>query len=78
MARLSPAELSTECFGLYALSGTATTIAGPILMALLTEVYASQRAGLATVPAFLEAGFPPLLTVREADRHFNVENAAWR
>ena len=67
MARLSPAELSTECFGLYALSGTATTIAGPILMALLTEVYASQRAGLATVLVFFAVGFVLLLTVREAD-----------
>jgi UMF1 family MFS transporter len=67
MARLSPPELSTEFFGLYALSGKSTAFAGPILVAILTEAYASQRAGLATVLAFLAIGFALLLTVREAE-----------
>ena len=68
MARLAPAELRTEFFGLYALSGKATAFAGPFLVATVTAAFESQRLGLSTVLAFFLAGFALLFTVREPKR----------
>ena len=56
MARLAPAELRTEFFGLYALSGKATAFLGPALVALVTDMFQSQRAGMATVVVFFLVG----------------------
>ena len=56
MARLAPAELRTEFFGLYALSGKATAFLGPALVALVTDMFQSQRAGMATIVAFFVIG----------------------
>ncbi len=68
MARLSPPELRTEFFGLYAFSGKATAFVGPLLAAVVTEATQSQRAGLATVIVFIAVGLALLLTVREPTR----------
>jgi UMF1 family MFS transporter len=57
MARLSPPNMQTEMFGLYALSGKATAFLGPALLAEVTEAFHSQRAGMAVIVAFLVAGF---------------------
>ena len=65
MARLSPPELATEFFGLYALTGKATAWAGPLLAGALTAATQSQRWGLATVIAFFAIGFALLAFVRE-------------
>jgi len=56
MARLAPAELRTEFFGLYALSGKATAFLGPALVALVTDMFQSQRAGMATIVVFFLIG----------------------
>lgn len=56
MAHLAPAELRTEFFGLYALSGKATAFLGPLMVGWVTAVAASQRAGMATILIFLVAG----------------------
>ncbi len=56
MARLAPAELRTEFFGLYALSGKATAFLGPALVALVTDMFQSQRAGMATIVVFFLVG----------------------
>ena len=68
MARLSPAELRTEFFGLYALSGKATAFVGPALVAIVTSATGSQRWGLSTVLAFFLVGLLLLVTVREPAR----------
>jgi UMF1 family MFS transporter len=66
MARLSPADLRTEFFGLYALTGKATAFVGPWLVAVITAASGSQRWGLACVLAFFALGLGLLFTVREA------------
>ncbi len=65
MARLSPAPLRTEFFGLFALTGKATAFAGPALVAWLTVVTDSQRWGLSVILAFFLVGGILILTVRE-------------
>ncbi|MEQ9146075.1 MAG: MFS transporter [Parvibaculaceae bacterium] len=65
MARLAPPSMITEFFGLYALSGKATSFIAPFAIALATSAAASQRAGLYVIVGFLAAGFLLLLPVRE-------------
>lgn len=66
MARLAPKQMATEFFGLYALSGKATSFAAPALVALMTGLYADQRAGLFVIVAFMVAGLVLLLPVKQA------------
>ncbi len=56
MARPAPAEVRTELFGLYALSGKATAFVGPALVGWVTVWADSQRAGMATIPVFFLVG----------------------
>ena len=65
MARLTPPEIRTELFGLYAFSGKATAFVGTLLAAWVTEVTQSQRAGLATAVVFIAVGLAIFLTVSE-------------
>ncbi len=65
MARLSPRELQAEMFGLFALSGKATTFLGPIVLGTVTEMFDSQRAGMASVLVFFLVGLLLLLPVQE-------------
>ena len=65
MARLSPAGLETEMFGLYALSGRAVAFIGPFLFARATEAFQSQRAGMTTILVLFALGFVLVATVRE-------------
>ncbi len=65
MARLAPADMRTEMFGLYALSGKATAFLGPLAFAFATDLFDSQRAGMATILVFLALGLLLLLPVRE-------------
>ena len=67
MARLAPEELRTEMFGLYALSGRATTFLGPIAFGFVTGLFDSQRAGMAVILVFLTAGLLLLIPVREPE-----------
>jgi UMF1 family MFS transporter len=67
MARLAPAELRTEMFGLYALSGKATAFIGPALVGWITLWAGSQRVGMAVIIVFFAAGWLLLLPVREPD-----------
>ena len=65
LARLSPPDAMTEFFGLYALSGRATSFAAPLLIAWTTAAFASQRAAVIVVIGFLVAGLVLLAFVRE-------------
>lgn len=65
MARLAPAELRTEMFGLYALSGKATAFLGPALVGWIALWAGSQRLGMSVILAFFVAGLLLLLPVRE-------------
>jgi UMF1 family MFS transporter len=65
MARMAPAQMRAEMFGLYALSGKATAFVGPALVGAVTVAYDSQRVGMATILAFFVVGLVLLLRVRE-------------
>jgi len=65
MAKLSPPHMLNEFFGLYALSGNATSFVGPLAIGLVTSAFASQRAGVAVGVVFLLAGLLLLIPVRE-------------
>ncbi len=67
MARLSPPERQTEFFGLFALSGRATTFVGPASVAVITEATRSQRLGLVIIILYL-AGLGLLVGVQEPGR----------
>jgi UMF1 family MFS transporter len=56
MARMAPADVRNEMFGLYALSGKATAFLGPMLVGGLTAWAGSQRAGMAAIPIFFVVG----------------------
>jgi UMF1 family MFS transporter len=68
MARLAPPERDTEMFGLFALSGRVTAFAGPALVGWVTLVFASQRAGMATILVFFAVGLILLLPLPDPDR----------
>jgi len=63
MARIAPPQDINTCFGLFALSGKITAFLGPAVLAIVTDSYASQRAGMATILVFLIIGAALLLTV---------------
>lgn len=63
MARLVPQGKETEMFGLYALSGKATTFLGPLMFGLATAAFDSARAGMATILVFFLVGACILSTV---------------
>ena len=68
MARLAPAGQETQFFGLYALSGRSTAFMGPAVVGIVTALFDSQRAGLASLIAFFIAGFVLMLGVAEPAR----------
>jgi UMF1 family MFS transporter len=65
MGRIAPPEKVGEYFGLFALTGRAVSFIGPSVLAAATALFASQRAGMATILFFLGGGAAILATVRE-------------
>jgi UMF1 family MFS transporter len=65
LAKIAPPESMNELFGIYALSGTATSFLGPLSIAVMTQIFASQRAGLTAGLVFLLAG---LFLLRRVER----------
>ena len=68
MARLAPAGMEGEVFGLYALAGSATAWLAPALVAYFTSTYQDLRAGFASITILLLAGFLLLLLVKPPAR----------
>jgi UMF1 family MFS transporter len=66
LIRLSKPEKIGQNFGLFALSGKVTSFLGPTLVALVTGITASQRAGVAVLIAFFAIGLVLMLRVRQA------------
>lgn len=66
LARLAPREMAGEFYGLFAMSGKATSFLAPIVIGFATLTWDSQRGGLTIILVFLAAGFCLLLRVREA------------
>ena len=57
-------EMTTEMFGLYALSGRITAFMGPWLLGWLTLTFSSQRAGMAVILVFFIIGAITLIPVK--------------
>lgn len=68
MARLAPVDKRAELFGIYALTGKVTSFFGPFLFGTATAIFATQRAGMATVLAMFVLGGALLVSVREPAR----------
>ncbi len=65
LARIAPAKMMTEFFGLYALSGTATAFIAPFLVGESTRFFESQRAGFASILLLLIGGLVVMIFVKE-------------
>ena len=72
MARLAPANMEAEMFGLYAMSGKATAFAGPLVLAIVTDAFDSQRAGMATILVFFTLGLVLLFWVQDPTRRIST------
>jgi len=66
MTRISPPEMRTKLFGLYALSGRAIGPFGSALVGWVTLATESQKAGIAVIAPTLLLGLALLMPVREA------------
>ena len=66
LARFAPAGRATEFYGLYALSGKATTWLGPLLFSVVVSWTGSQRLGLLPILGMLVLGFVLLRGCDEA------------
>ena len=67
MAKLSPKAMLAEFFGIYSLSGTATTFIGPAAIGILTVLFHAQRVGVLVGVFFLLIGFLIMFAVRETE-----------
>ena len=67
MAKLSPKSMLAEFFGIYSLSGTATTFIGPAAIGILTVLFNAQRAGVLVGVFLLLVGLLIMFAVREAE-----------
>jgi UMF1 family MFS transporter len=65
LARIAPPEMMTEFFGIYSLSGTATTWLSAFSVSFFTSAFQSQRAGFASILIFLVVGLVGMLFVKE-------------
>ncbi len=65
MGRFVPLSKENEFYGFFAFSGKATAFMGPLLLGVLTGIFDSQRAGVATVLFFFTVGAVILLKVDE-------------
>jgi UMF1 family MFS transporter len=68
MAQLAPPGEVAAHFGLFALSGRATSFLGPAMLAIVTDATGSQRWGMAVVLVLLGGGAAVLVAVREPAR----------
>ena len=52
-------------FGLYAHSGRVTSFAGPLVLAIITNLFMNQRAGMASILVYFVPALLALTRVRE-------------
>lgn len=66
LARVAPAELRGEMFGLFALSGKLTSFLGPLLVGWLTFASGSQRVGMSAIIVLFGLGLAGMFFVPAA------------
>ncbi len=64
LVHLAPPGRSGEFFGLYAIAGTVTVWAGPLLVEIFTNMFNSQRIGMASISVLFLMGLAVLTTVK--------------
>ena len=64
LIRIAPRDRIAQYFGLFALTGKVTSFIGPLLIATVTAVASSQKAGMAVLVLFFVAGLALLTQVR--------------
>lgn len=64
LVHLAPPGRSGEFFGLYAIAGTVTVWAGPLLVEIFTTMFNSQRIGMASISVLFLMGLAVLTTVK--------------
>ncbi|QQG36084.1 MAG: MFS transporter [Micavibrio aeruginosavorus] len=64
-ARLSPPGMINQTYGFYGLTGKAISFLGPLVFAMATQLFDSQRAGIATILVFWLVGMVLLMKVKE-------------
>ena len=67
LVQLAPPGRSGEFFGLYAIAGTVTVWAGPLLVEVFTTMFNSQRIGMASILVLFVMGLVVLTTVKIDD-----------
>jgi UMF1 family MFS transporter len=65
LIRLAPPDRITQHFGLFALTGKVTSFAGPLLVASITTLMMSQKAGMVVLIGFFVVGLALLMRVRD-------------
>ena len=65
LIRLAPPDRITQHFGLFALTGKVTSFIGPLLVATVTAVTMSQKAGMVVLIGFFVVGLGLLTRVRD-------------
>ena len=65
MAKISPPEMATQFFGLFALSATVTAFLAPLMVATATDFFDSQRMGFASLALLMTIGAILLMQVKE-------------
>src|SRR6202790_2295811 len=66
LIHMAPKDRIAQYFGLFALTGKVTSFIGPLLIGLITEITASQKAGMAVLVLFFVAGLALLARVRDS------------
>ncbi len=64
LVHIAPSHMRGEFFGLYAIAGTITVWAGPLLVQIFTDTFNSQRVGMAAISILFALGLCVLLTVK--------------
>ena len=67
LVRVSPREQITQFFGLYALTGKATSFVAPTLVGVLTTLAGSQRLGISVLVLFFAVGLLLMQRVKEGE-----------
>ena len=65
ISKLCPPDMMTQGYGLYAFTGKSISFLGPLAFGIMTSVFGTQQAGMASIVMFWVVGLIILLKVKE-------------
>lgn len=65
VSKLCPLEMMTQGYGLYAFTGKSISFLGPLMFGLMTSLFNTQQAGMASIIVFWIIGLIVILKVKE-------------